>query len=247
MDEQAALTITPPAVATVPGSIVKAICRVQASMLAVKKDGKNAHAGFMFASTDAIYAAISLKLAEAGLVVMCLEEHPPEIMRVEKDGKTQQWGRFTFQFVLATEDATWADPRSRRSLFIAITGPQSFQAANSYAEKSYLRSLLKISTGDLDLDGLAQADTEEDQAALNANGGKRKSSSAAKKDGTTETFNEIRAKIQSAEAVELLQQIPVLYSEEIKALPERWHVMIKEEYEDRMDTLRARDRPQAAE
>ena len=127
--------------AAIPGSIVKAIVTVQAAIASVTKDGKNAHGGYAFASTDAIYAMLTHKLAEAGLAIMCLEDTIPEIVRVEKDGKTAQWGKFSFSFVLATEQATWQDPRSRRSLFIQITGPQSFMAAQSYAEKTYYRSL----------------------------------------------------------------------------------------------------------
>src|SRR5690606_40790208 len=97
-----------------------------------------------------------------------------------------------FGFILATEDATWTHDSLKRSLFIQITGPQTHQAAQSYAEKAFLRSLFKIPTGDMDLDSLPQAETEEAQIALVNGNGKRKSSAAAKRDGTTETFNEIR-------------------------------------------------------
>jgi hypothetical protein len=39
---------------------------------------------------------------------------------------------------------------------LQITGPQSFQAAQSYNEKAFLRSLFKIPTGDMDLDALPE-------------------------------------------------------------------------------------------
>ena len=172
-------------------SIIQAICKVQSGLGAVKKSQKNVHGGYMFASTDDIYAEVCRRMADAGLVVLPLEEDA-EIQRVEKDGKVAQWARIVFSFVLATSEATWTDKRSKRTLFIQVTGPQTFQAAQSYAEKAYLRSLFKIPTGDMDLDAMAQADTEEGQTALNGSA-KRKSSYSAKKDGITDdTFNEAR-------------------------------------------------------
>jgi len=138
----------------IPGSIVKAVCSVMAASAAVNKSQKNQHGGYMFASTDDIYAAVTRKMGEAGLICLCLEETPPKLERFEKEGKISQWMNISYTFVLATADATWTDKRSRRTLFIQITGPQTFQAAQSYAEKSYLRSLFKIPTGDMDLDSL---------------------------------------------------------------------------------------------
>jgi hypothetical protein len=226
-------------VAQIHPSIVKAICTIMATMDAVKKTTRNQHGGYMFSSTDDFYAALSRKMGEVGLMCMALEDHEPEIQRIEKEGKTQQWGKFTFSFVLATEEATWADPRSRRTLFIQITGPQTFQAAQSYAEKSYYKSLFKIPSGDMDLDGLAQAETEEDQVTLNAGPPKkRKSSSASKKDGTDKVFNDILAQIENAPNTEVLQQVNVLYAAEWREMPERWSLLLSEHYEDKMDTLR---------
>lgn len=225
----------------IPASIVKAVVTVQGSIGAVAKDGKNHHGGYAFASTDAIYAMLTRKMAEAGLMILCLEDHVPEVVRVEgKDGKTQQWGKFSFSFILATEQATWSDPRSRRSIFTAINGPQTFMGAQSYCEKSYLRSLFKLPAGEgFDLDSLAQADTEEDQASLNGPPKKRRSSYAAKKDGvTTELFNTIKQKMEVAPNADLLMQINTLYAEEIAELPGGWHQIIADTYEDRMSALR---------
>ena len=66
----------------IPASIVMAICTVQAGMDAVKRDQRNQHGGYQFASTDAIYAELTRRLAGAGLVIMCLEDEPPRIERV---------------------------------------------------------------------------------------------------------------------------------------------------------------------
>jgi len=216
-------------------SIVKASLRVQAHVAAVSKDGKNQHGGYQFASTDAVYAALTHKLAECGLMILCLEEEKPEIVRVEKDGKTTQWGKFVFSFVLATEEATWTDPRSRRSLFIQITGPQSFMAAQSYAEKTYLRSLFKLPTGDMDLDSMPQADTEEDQAALNGIGkAKRKSSAEGKRDGSVKKFNTLRAAIQAADGAIPCREIWTGHAAELSVMPRAWYETLAEDYSVKM-------------
>jgi hypothetical protein len=227
-----------------PPSIVKAVCRVQATMGAVSKSTKNLHGNYMFASADDIYAAVTRKLGEVGLMILPLEEHA-ETVRIEKDGKTSQWLKAVFSFLLATEDATWHDPRSRRTLFIQVTGPQTFQAAQSYVEKAYLRSLFKIPTGDLDLDSMPQADNEEDLLALNETK-KRKSSSAAKKDGTDRAFNEIRRHIKGAGDVEGLRFIRLSYADEWATAPARWVEILDDEYADRMQDL-GDATPQAAE
>ncbi len=220
------------------GSIVQAICKVQSSMDAVKKSQKNHHGGYMFASTDDIYAEVTRKMADAGLVVMSLEEEC-EIQRIEKEGKVSQWAKLVFSFMLATEAASWTDKRSKRTLFIQVTGPQTFQAAQSYAEKAYLRALFKIPTGDMDLDSVAQGDTEEDQSTLNGKA-KRKSSYGAKKDGATvDTFNEIRGHIKAAYGdAKRLQEVRTLYADEWQTMPAKWVQILDEEYEDAFGSSR---------
>jgi hypothetical protein len=219
-----------------PPSIVGAICQIKTSMDAVKKSQRNPHGGFMFASTDDIYAALTRKMGDVGLVCLVLEDSETEIVRVEKEGKTQQWGRFTFSFVLATKEATWTDPRNRRTLFIQITGPQTFQAANSYAEKSFLRSLFKIPAGEMDLDAMPQGDTEDEQIANAASNGKakRKSSAEGKRDGSVKTFNEINAKIREAKTADLCKQTWQLYAEELRSMPPKWFTVLAEDFQTRM-------------
>jgi ERF superfamily len=223
----------------IPGSIVKAIARIQMTIGAVKKSTKNQHGGYMFASTDDIYAAVTLKMGEVGLSIISLEDKC-EIVRVEKKDKSgeltvSQWANVCYSFVLATEDATWTDDRFKRTMFIQVTGAQTFQAAQSYMEKSMLRSLFKIPTGDQDLDSMPQGDTEEEQAALNARR-KPKSSSAAKKDGGDLVFNEIRGHLSRCTTKDALMQIKSTYAEEWNAMPSRWVDILDQEYEDAIDS-----------
>lgn len=140
--------------ATVPGSIVKAICAIQETLESVKKSQKNNHDGYFFSSTDDIYAALTQKMGKVGLLCLCLESETEIQRHQNKQGVETPWLRVTFNFVLATQDDTWSDPNSKRTILVRLTGPQTFQAAQSFAEKAYLRSLFKIPTGDMDLDAL---------------------------------------------------------------------------------------------
>lgn len=222
----------------IPASIVKALCKVQSSIEAVSKTQFNKQGGYKFASADDIYAAVARKFGEAGLLIYPMEMSTPEFKRVEKTDKqtgvvtVSQWGQFCFGYMLATEDASWFDPRSCRTIFIQILGPQTFNAAESYCQKQYLRALLKLPTGDMDLDSLPQSEDEDTQVKLTRRN--PKSSSAAKKDGTDKTFNQIRAEVVSASSREVLQHIREIYADEWSAMPERWHELLEHEYEDRM-------------
>lgn len=222
----------------IPPSIVQAICQVQSHVDAVKKTSRNQHGGYMFASTDDIYAAVMREQAAAGLTMPSLERKR-EVVRIEKDGKTVVWLDYELQFLLATTDATWTDEWCKRGVFCMITGPQTFQAAQSYCEKAFLRSLYKLPTGDMDLDAMAQADTEEAMIAMN-NGGnkKRKSSYAAKKDGTADKFNEIRAAINEAISPEMLMHVRETYADDWNDAPTRWHEILEGDYETKMIALR---------
>lgn len=228
------MTFERASVTPIPASIVKGICAVQRALHgAVKKSQRNTHGGYNFASTDDIYAALTKIMGEVGISILSLEDKC-EIVRVEKDGKTVQWANLTFSFVLASvEGDTWSDPRSRRTLYIQVTGPQTFQAAQSYAEKAFLRSLFKLATGDMDLDAMPQSDTEEGQMDL-SQPRKKKSSSAAKKDGTDGLFNEIKNKLNAAKTADELREVRDRYAQEWAEMPAKWEALLNDEYEDKI-------------
>lgn len=242
-------------VTPVPGSIVTGICKIKATVEALKKSQFNDHGRYKFSSTDDLYAAVARKMGEVGLTCLALEDKC-EIVKTQKpmrenkalvkdkDGnlvmETVQWAHIRYQFVWSTTTETWTDPRNARTVFVQVTGPQTFQAAQSFVEKAYLRSAFKVPSGDMDLDGMPQAETEEQQEALAGNGRKRKSSSAAKKDGTTETFNVLRAAISSAPSLDDLMTLKSEYAEAVAEMPERWASMIDDEFIAKSDELRAR-------
>lgn len=227
----------------IPASIVVAICKVKATVDAVKKSQRNQHGGYMFASADDIYAAVARKMGEVELLCLPLETDL-EIEKREVDDKSggkkmTAWLKVSYQFVLATPDATWTHAKARRTLILQYTGPQSHQAAASYAEKAFLRGLFKLPTGDMDLDGMPQAVTLEAQEALSGNGRPRKSSAQAKRDGGAERFNAIRKAIADAKSAEELEEVPERYSDEWAEMPPRWEELISDEYNLRMSELRS--------
>ena len=235
---QRSATVTP-----IPGSIVKAIAKIKSTVEALKKSQRNQHGGYMFSSTDDLYAALARKMGDVELICMALEEKC-EIKRVElttKDGpKTSQWANIEYSFVWATPDDTWTDPKAKRSIYIQVTGPQTFQAAQSFIEKAYLRSTFKLPSGDMDLDSMPQAESEEDQNDLLAPR-KRKSSSQSKKDGDDVAFNELRGAISGADGPADLSLIQRNHWAFIQALPARWRQIVDAEFEDKFAEFNQQD------
>ena len=206
----------------IPPSIVKAVTHVTGALGTVAKDGTNEYDQYDFTSTDNIYSAASKPMAEVGLAVICLEAEPVEVATRDTPKGKKQWGRFVFQFVLACGEDTWTDATCRRTLFIEIARPTSFMAAQSYAEKSFLRSLFKIATGDPDieqLDDIAPPKQRRSKASLKAEGGE---------------FD------QWKERVAQCSELTALADEEKKAystFPKSWHTNVAEEVERKKATL----------
>lgn len=235
-------------VTPIPASIVVARSKIMATVEAVKKSSFNEHGRYKFASTDDIYAVLARKMGEVQLNCDALEVLC-EIKRFDKPAKekgqfvrdkdgnivteTVQWAHIVYQFVWSTPDDTWTDPNAKRTLFIQVTGAQTFQAAQSFAEKAYLRSSFKIPSGDMDLDSMPQAETEEDQNDLLAPR-KRKSSAAAKRDGTDVAFNELRGAISGADGPADLALIKRNNWSVWDTLPPAWRKIVDAEFEDKM-------------
>lgn len=155
-----AIDLKPPqpelGVVPMPAKVSDAICIVMANMESVAKSGKNTHGNYNFASTDDIYAALTKKMGDARLAITALEDEWAMVESKNADGKPARWLRIRYLFLLSCAGDNWIEPRNRRTIFIQITGPQTFQAAESYCWKQYLRGLFKVPTGDKDLDELPE-------------------------------------------------------------------------------------------
>ena len=218
-----------------PGSIVKAVCAVKAGLeTAIKHDCKNSHQGYTYASAEAIYAALSKRMGQAGLAAFSMQDREPEVEKMSHNGKTVIFLTFHSRMILATEEATY--DAGMRSIRIQYTGPQIYQSAQSYLEKQFYKSLFSLATGDRDLDAMPQADTLEEQLDANGTGAKRKrkSSSQAKKDGDDKKFNELVAEIRSANTTD---ELVMIWQREVRDghdwgdFAQGWKNLIKEEYD----------------
>lgn len=241
----------------IPSSIVVARSKIMATIEAVKKSGFNEHGRYKFASTDDLYAVLARKMGEVQLNCDALElmceikrfERPAkekgQFVR-DKDGnivtETVQWAHIVYQFVWSTPADTWTDPNAKRTLFIQVTGPQTFQAAQSFTEKAYLRSSFKIPSGDMDLDSMPQADNEEDQVSLSGPRAKRKSSYEGKRDGSVTDFNKLVAAIAAATNRDDLQAIYMEHagpSGPWSGMPSRWSDLLQDDFNAKMEGFAA--------
>lgn len=217
------------------GSIVKAIAAIQKSLHAVAKNETNSFGKYKFVSTDDIYAAITKKMGDVELSIITTERDV-EVKRLDtKKGETAQWLKITFGFILATPDGSYTDPSLCRTVFVQITGPQTFAAAQSFAHKAFLRSLFLIPTGDKDLDEMPQADTEEEQLTLNQpSPPKRKSSAQSKRDHDEKRYNTLKDKIFACETREDLLQLRINHmgqsGESWGDWPLRWADLLEQDF-----------------
>jgi hypothetical protein len=78
--------------------------------------------------------------------------------------------------------------------------------------------------------------TEEVQDVIDVTP-QRKSSAAAKRDGTDEVFNQICADIAGADSVDALDMVMDRHRDTIDHLPMRWHDLIADEHECRLADL----------
>jgi hypothetical protein len=157
----------------IPKEIAAAIVLVMRAVGRVAKEAKNQHGGYKYASVDSFLEATNPACAEAGLIVKPVQTccELDEIERWDKDGKARKAriARFKFKFRLIHESgAMWTDPDDERTVACDWTGPQTFQAGESFALKAYLRTLCQIPTGDADADAQEQHNAEIIRATVKA-------------------------------------------------------------------------------
>jgi hypothetical protein len=146
--------ITEPPVPIMHASIIAAVAKIMRGAHTVEMSGENKFAGYKHATVDDVYAACQKHCAEAGLVIMPLQAKAADKKVHETQKGPRTTATFYFTFLLATEEATWHDARNLYEVPIELTGPQSAQAAVSYATKSFMKSLFKLVTGEKDVDDI---------------------------------------------------------------------------------------------
>lgn len=128
------------------------------SISAIKKDAENQFQKYRYASVDAVFEAVRGAIGAAGLVVWCHEE-AFEIHRPDGESKAKPWAFAAYRLALAPvgDPPDW-ERAERITIPLQLVGPQSAQAARSYAIKYWLRGKLLLPTGDQDLDATAEPD-----------------------------------------------------------------------------------------
>lgn len=126
----------------VSGPVVDICTKVKVAV----KEHVNRHGGYKYVSVDKFYEDMGPLLAEAGLFIMMHEKS------CETDGK---WLFVTFDIYLIHKSGKSYGPVPRTQGVLA-TGPQAYAAAQSFAEKYFMRQLFKIPTGEEEADADSQ-------------------------------------------------------------------------------------------
>ena len=139
-------TAAPPSVSpAIPVEIAKAIGEVMTSIKSLPKGERNDHGGYNFASIDDFLAAVGPLCSTAGLIVYQDED---TVDMIDRGGKA--WLKITYAFTLGHTSGVICNRPTKRTVFQAITGPQTTGSSQSYAFKMFMRSLFMIPTGDRD-------------------------------------------------------------------------------------------------
>lgn len=125
-----------------PAEIAGAVNDVCAKVKMAVKEHVNKHGGYKYVSVDKFYEDMGPLMAEAGLFLVMNEA------AAESDGK---WLTLTFHIYLYHKSGAAFGPVVR-SQGVLANGPQAYAAAQSFAEKYFIRQLFKVPTGEDDTD-----------------------------------------------------------------------------------------------
>lgn len=200
-----------------------AMAAAQAELGPVAKNVRNAHTGVKYADLDAVYDACQPIITKHGF---------------GKSFGTRKSERGE-GFVLVYCDVTHTGGFCKRyesDLPLDVAGSQgktnktalqAFGSTTTYGRRYMTLLIFDVVTMD-DNDGSRPKN--------------RKSSSAAKKDGTDIVFNEIRTEFETAVSLDHLQHIKESRWEEVEAMPSRWFELLENTYSDKFDELKAAEK-----
>ena len=114
-----------------------------------KRDCRNQHGGYDYASADSIFACVRLPLAKVGLAIWQQQVELEFIDVPGKGDKPSRWMKATYEFALTPDGQAPAEGEAERvTVGCQLLGAQSFGAIRTYALKYWLRGKCLISTGD---------------------------------------------------------------------------------------------------
>jgi hypothetical protein len=129
-----------------PPEIALSINEICAKVKMAVKEHLNKHGGYKYVSYDRFLEDIGPLMAEAGLILVMHEAD------AVSDGK---WLTLTFHIYLYHKSGKSYGPVVR-SQGVLANGPQAYAAAQSFAEKYFIRQLFKVPTGEEDADADSQ-------------------------------------------------------------------------------------------
>lgn len=144
-----------------PPEIAKAIVMAIKAAQGVEKTGEGEDRAekrkFAFSTIDDVLEAAHEALEKAELAILPMEtEHSEEVVELlDTSGRTtkQMWARYGYQFMLIHGSGeTWVNARDTRHISLPVTGGQTAGKAQSFALKHYLRGLLRLRTGEADVE-----------------------------------------------------------------------------------------------
>lgn len=147
-----------------PPEMSKAITRAMISVQRIAKGDENKYDNYRYTSVDDFFDSIRPILAENGLAVISDEVENTGFNHVEYNkqagrGTEKRFSFFKFAFYIVHEQCEQLFGPLYRTVELRFSGPQTAGQAQSYAEKQFLRSLLKVATGEVDADQKPQAQT----------------------------------------------------------------------------------------
>lgn len=217
------------------GEIAKALPKAQAAMGEVFKTAMNPAFRSKYADLASVIEAVVPALNANGITLLQPASFDGSSVSVATMllHESGQWVRCTLAMPLAKRDAHGigsATTYSRRYGLQAMSGvaPEDDDGNGAVARKDYGPAPLG-------------ADFPGDRPA---NGGK--SSYAAKKDGTSEVFNDLRGQISRVETADLLREWMKMQTLEIGKMPEAWRKTLREDCDERLLELRSVEQGVAA-
>ncbi len=118
-----------------------AIAAAMAELTRIERDSENKHAGYRYASADAVFDSLRPLLAKHGLIIHCSET---AFQVEERNGKFWATARYELKLGDSAPEA--------RTVYGWLTGPQTAGALATYAVKYWLRTKLLLNTGEPDAD-----------------------------------------------------------------------------------------------
>ncbi len=218
-----------------PPKVAAALSTVMGKVQKLGKDEKNPHANYKYAGIESFLEMVRPLCAGAGLIIVQDEEGFEFRDATDKYGKALTWLVMTFSFGLAhSSGETWPYRCKRTGMVQASMGSQAFGAAQSYALKSFLRSIGLIATGDSE-----DADSHE-QRDLPVNGKAKTGAATAheeapklnKSTGKAE-YEKLQNEISAITSVEKLRAWGNTEAWRIQRLPDDWRSFIRERWSDR--------------